>query len=369
MNGECKLAALVMCSALLMTGCGREEISTQAVIRPVRAMKVGDVASLSERWFPGRAQAVQELNFSFRVAGPLIARPVNVGDRVKKGNILARIDPREFEVELRNVEGQRERAQAQLRRAQSEYKRELSILKEEPGATSQTAVDQKREAVERTRAELKSLEAAVDAAQDALSYTYLRAPYDGTIVATYVENYQDVKAKQPIVRLVDTSQIEMIVNVPENAISLAPYIHDIRVIFDAFPDREIPAKIKEIGTEASEATRTYPVTLVMDQPRDLKILPGMAGKASGQAELPDNEDSQIIEVPVTAVFSPEETNKSYIWIIDQKTQTVKRREVTPGELTNTGMRLKEGVKSGEWIVTAGVHFLHEGQQVRILQPR
>ncbi len=369
MNCAGKLVALALFPALFITGCDQAEPPERTLIRPVRAMKVGDVASLSARWFPGRAKAVQELAFSFRVAGPLITRTVNVGDEVKKGDILARIDPREFEVEVRNVQGQLERAKAQLRRAQSDYKRVMNIMKEDPGATSETAVDERREAVDRARAEVKSLEAAVDAAEDALSYTYLKAPYDGTIVATYVENYEDVTAKQPIVRLLDTRQIEMVVNIPENAISLAPYVHDLRVRFDAFPDREIPAKIKEIGTEASEATRTYPVTLVMDQPEDIKILPGMAGKATGQAELPENKDAQAIEVPVTAIFSPEETDKSYVWIIDEKPQTVKRREVTPGQLTNTGIRLKAGVKPGEWVVTAGVHSLREGQQVRISQER
>ena len=85
--------------------------------------------------------------------------------------------------------------------------------------------------------------------------------------------------KQPVVRIVDASQIELIVDIPEHLISLAPLLDTAEVRFDAFPDAELVATVKEIGAEASQTTRTYPVTLVMDQPEDLRILPGMAGRA------------------------------------------------------------------------------------------
>ena len=140
------------------------------------------------------------------------------------------------------------------------------------------------------------------------------------------------------------------------------------VRFDTFPDREIPAKIKEIGKEASQTTRTYPVTLIMDQPKDMKILPGMAGKTvRAEGGLPDDANNAGIEVPVSATFSPDETDKAYLWVIDEQTKTVSRREVKTGKLTDRGIMITNGLISGEWIATAGVHYLREGQQVRILQ--
>jgi RND family efflux transporter MFP subunit len=222
---------------------------------------------------------------------------------------------------------------------------------------------------ESSGAEIRSLQATVASAKDKLRYTYLKAPFHGIISATYVENFEDVKAKQPIARLIDHSQIEMIVNIPETLISHADYLKAagkvLRVRFDPFPGREIEAQVKEIGKEASKTTRTYPVTLIMDQPEDIKILPGMAGNSASTAPPPGNQGQSPIVIPETAVFSSD-GNKTYVWIIDEKSQKVSKREVKSGKLLSSGITIREGIEPGEWIATAGVHYLKEGQQVRIL---
>jgi RND family efflux transporter MFP subunit len=183
-------------------------------------------------------------------------------------------------------------------------------------------------------------------------------------VATYVENFEQVLGKQQILRVLDDSRIEMIVDVPEQLISMAPYVEGITCTFDPFPGRDVPAEVKEIGTEASETTRTYPVTLIMDQPQGFKILPGMTGRARGRARAPDADASDGLEVPVSAVASAD-GRTGHVWVIDEATGTVARRPVTVVELTAAGIRV-QGVEPGEWVATAGVHYLTEGQEVRIL---
>lgn len=400
-----------------MAGCGKEESPDRPVVRPVKAIRVADPSGLAKRTFPGRAKGTQEVDLSFRVSGPLISRPVNVGDEVKKGQVLATIDPRDFEVDLRAARGQLERARAELaamrkarpedirrlkaaveqdeaalKLADADYRRVMSIKAEDPGAVSQDMIDRRLEAMVRAEAELRqtkeklrigqigdrpediaakeaeirSLQASVASRKDQLSYTELRAPFDGTIVATYVKNFEDVRARQSIVRLVDPSRIEMVVNIPENLISLAPSVEKVWVRFDQFPEREILATIKEIGKEASQTTRTYPVTLIMDQPEGFKVLPGMAGRTGRvEGQLPGQD--QEMEVPVSAIFSPDETGKTYVWVIDEKTMAVQRREVKTDILTDHGVKITEGLKPGEWIATAGVYSLREGQQVKILE--
>jgi RND family efflux transporter MFP subunit len=353
---------------LFLTGCEKEQLDEKEVVRPVRAMKVSDVVQFRQRQFPGTATATQEVDLSFRVSGPLITLPVNVGDEVKAGDVVARIDPRDFEVNLNNIRGQLDKAQANAKRAQSEFDREMRIFEEDAGATSQTAVERKRSQRDQARADIKSLQASVASAKDQLSYTYLKAPFDGVVVSTYVENFEDVQAKQPLVRIVDNSRIEMVISIPESLIALAPQAESIEVIFDSFPDRKIPAEIKEIGSEASRTTRTYPVTLIMDQPEDINILPGMAGKASGQPNT--NDMSKLAtgkQVPVTAILSIDDIDKTYVWIIDEQANTVSKREVTTGKLTDTGIMITEGLEAGEWVATAGVNYLREGMSVRILE--
>ncbi len=363
-----KNASLLVCLLMLFIfpGC-QEEIPKKELVRPVWAMKVGDAASMVGRWFPGRAKATREVDLSFRVTGPLITRPIDVGNEVKKDQVLARIDPRDFETNLRNVQGQLSRVQAALKRANADFDRVSRIRKQDPGAVSEVMVDRAREAVDQSKAEIRSLTAAVEAARDQLNYTYLKAPFDGTVVAIYVENFEHVQAKQPITRIIDHSKIEMIVNVPESLIIYADDVTKVRIRFDNFTNREFPGQIKEIGREASQKTRTYPVTVIMDQPEDIKILPGMAGQASGEVQQPEESQQQGIEVPIGAVFTPDTEKQNYVWVIDDQAKTVTRRAVATGELTEVGIIIMEGLKPGEWIALAGVHSLREGQQVRILE--
>lgn len=358
---------LLIAAILLLPGCSKEEAEEKQIIRPVRYFEIPSPGQFSQRNFPGRAKATQEIDLAFRVSGPLITRPVDVGDEVKAGDIVARIDPRDFQIAVNSAQGKLDNARAAAARAASEYKRELNIFKEDPGATSQTAVDRKKEARDKAQANIKSFAADLDGAKDQLSYTYLKAPFDGNVVKTYVENFENVQAKEPIVRILDDSSIEMEVNIPESLISIAPHVEDIKVVFDPFPDVELSAQIKEIGTEASATTRTYPVTLIMAQPENVKILPGMAGKASGTPPADLAKESLGIEIPVTAVFADIESGSTLVWIINKDNLTVSKREVEVDQVGDRGIRIISGLNEGEFIASAGVNYLHEGQTVKLLE--
>ncbi len=365
---------LLLLATGLLAGC--EKPPPEELIRPVLAVKTGDVEGLQRDRFPGRAKAKEETNLSFRVHGPLVARPVDVGDVVKAGDLIAQIDPTDYEVALENMEGRLDKAKADLEFAKGEYARALRIVKRDPGAVSETYVEQRQMERDATSGEVRTLTASVEQAKLALGYTTLKAPFEGTIVATYVENFEFVKAQQPIVRLLDKSQIEMVIDVPEGLIVLAPYVEKLEVVFDPFPDVTIEAKIFEIGREATEATRTYPVTLRMDQPEGMNILPGMAGMATGYARLPD-DPSEGIKVPSHAVRS-DQSGKEYVWVLKPESEpeegsarrvkaVAKKREVKVDKITEVGTLISSGLESGEWIATAGINTLRDGQEV-LLQP-
>jgi len=122
-----------------------------------------------------------------------------------------------------------------------------------------------------------------------------------------------------------------------------------------------------VGTEASLTTRTYPVTLIHGQPEDITILAGMAGRASGRNRQEQAAGAQSISVPVAAVFTPDTEEQNYVWVIDEQSGQVARRAVTAGALVPTGIEIRQGLESGEWIAIAGVHSLQEGQRVRLLK--
>ncbi|MAZ90026.1 MAG: hypothetical protein CL693_20520 [Cellvibrionaceae bacterium] len=358
----------LLCAALaLLVACGAEPPTV--TLKKVPAVRVADITDLTESPFPGKAKAGQEVNLSFRVSGPLVDFPVQVGDQVNQGDLLVRIDPKDYINSLGTARGQLERAEAAATRAKSDYQRIQRVYKADPGATSETAVDLALAAQDSSKATVNSLQSAVSAAEDQLKYTSLRAPFAGEIVSTYVDNYETVVAKQPILRLLDPSSIEFVIYVPESSISYVPYVESISVTFDAAPNFSIPATIKEVGREASQSTRTYPVTLVMSQPEGFEILPGMSGSALVSARLPKEAKQVGIELPATAIFSHRDPKKSFVWVMTASAEgdayQVNRREVEVGGLSNSGAIIKSGIEVGDWVVVRGVNSITEGQNVRL----
>lgn len=375
--------ATILMLSMLLTSCGKTPAPASEP-RLVRAMKVADLGQLEGQWLPGQAKATREVELSFRVGGRMISRPVLVGDELEKGDLVARIDPTDYRVVVRNAEGRVDEATANLRAAQADYDRLVRARRQDPGAVSATAVDRALEERDRAQANIKSLAADLADARNRLGYTELRAPFAGTVVARYAEAYEDVRPNQPIIRLVDKSAIEFVVNVPENIIGLIPEVTDIQVLFDAFPSAAIPARLKEIGTEASATTRTYPVNLIMDQPDGFTVQPGMAGRATGKHVA----DTVTIVVPLSSLFTGAGDNPAeafeargltdaaasaggpmFVWSIDEQALEVRRRRVQIGAIGARGVQVIKGLAPGDWIATAGVHYLREGQKVRISQAR
>lgn len=345
---------LTLLTSLLVLSACAEKVEEVTTVRLVRAMQVDNAKALKGRQFPGRAKATDEINLAFDVRGKLNTRPVNVGDSMAKGQLIASLDPRDFVSTVKEKRAAYLNAKANFNRAKELIKKSF-ISKAE---------------YDRFNAATRMASAGLDKALKAQSDAHLKAPFAGYISELYVENFQAVQAKQKIARLVNIAQIEMIINIPESMISLVPSAENIKVVFDTFPNHKISAQIKEIGKEASKTTRTYPVTLIMDQPKDIKILPGMSGNASG--EVKENSahkatETKGIQIPMSATFSPTNDDKSYVWLINIENNTVRQQAIVLGKATSTGVTVTTGLNPGDWLATAGAHYLHEGQKIKIMQ--
>jgi RND family efflux transporter MFP subunit len=348
----------------LITGCGRQApLTTQEVVRPVRTMILGVAPKSGRRAFPGQAEANEEADLSFRLAGSLIELSANIGDTVKKGQVLAKLDPQDFEVRLRAAEEELRAARANLDIANIELARQEALLKSK--ATPQKDVERAAALVEFHKSNVAALTSKRDIAQSELSYAQLTAPFDGLIAARYVQNFQTVQTKQPIVRLLDTSRIKFGVDLPETVMPVLPYVKEIWVTFQAAPGNRLLATIQEISHEASRSTRTYRVTVVMNQPEGVRILPGMSGELRARVEPPSTQPNAM-EVLAPAVFEDSD-GTTCVWVVDPSNITVHRQAVKVSRPTTAGF-LVEGLKVGQTVVTAGVHYLKEGQKVRIMEP-
>jgi RND family efflux transporter MFP subunit len=357
----------VMIAVLVLGACEEEKTAVvEPTVRPVRAIKVNDTAEFSRRRFSGRARGSQELDLGFKVSGQLTELKVNVGDQLKKDDLIAQLDHDTYKADVDRAKASLRRANATLKNAQEQVRRDEQLYKK--GHIAKARLDRVVAKQEEAAADVAAAQASLNRSSLDLKYTNLKAPFTGVVVQTYVENFENVLSKQPVVRIVDSAQVEMVVDIPESLITLVPRATNIFVVFDTFPDIEISATVKEVGSEASAATRTYPVTLSMDQPEGAQILPGMAGQAYGKVD-PNSEAKQfrLIEIPTTALFTDDDGKDSYVWIVDENSMQVRRRKVVPAVLTDRGMQIAEGVKVGDWVVTAGTHYLKEAQKIRILK--
>lgn len=357
--------ATVLALTTLLTGCGQppEEASAPRLVRVAEAKAPADSAS---QRFPGLASAAQEINLSFRVGGRLIERAAFVGMEVEQGGTLAAIDPQDFSLAVRSLEAKLASQHANLRQSEAEYQRLLNIQADDPGATSQAAIDRGRQAYDSDLAAVQELEANLTVAENQLGYTELEAPFSGRVVATYAENFQDVLPNEPVLRLLDTSTIEMVIYVPEQSMPLLAQDVDLSVTFDLYPQTTMSASVKEIGTEAQTVTRTYPVTLMMEPPEGIVIFAGLAGKAQLTVSTGCPKDCGL-QIPITAVTADHEGNP-YVWVVSKYDQEVHQRYVVLGSLQDDGIVIKEGLEAGDKVVTAGVSYVKEGQKVKIMGP-
>ena len=206
-------------------------------------------------------------------------------------------------------------------------------------------------------------------AEKAVADTRLLAPFSGRVATRFVENFQDVQAKQPIISLQDIEELEILIDVPENrairmnrAESQPPEMH---AVFDAFPDKRFELALKEFSTEADPSTQSFRVVLSMPQPTDIQLLPGMTAMVEVEDGGRQGAGGAVkIALPASAIFA-DEAGRSQVWVVDPNDNKVKRRPVVTGTLTGTeSIRVESGLEAGEMVAVTAVARLREGMEVR-----
>ncbi len=340
--------------ALPLVGCGEPPADSKPPIRPVKIHKIGSLQPMSVREYPGTIRAYQTAEMGFEVSGRVTEFLVREGQIVKKNDVFAHLDARDYVADLKV-------AQANLAKAQADLTRNTNIFKTEPGAIATSEIESSQRTAQVTEAQL-------GIAQKAVEDTELRAPFAGVMARKLVEDFANVLAKEPVLILQDNSVLEIEVAVPERDFvrresqnesheDLTRRINP-KVIVSSLPDRDFAARVKEYATTADPITRTFPVKLNFDNPADVNILPGMTARVRVVID-PDSARS----VPVTAAQA-DENGQSYVWKIDAASMKVSRTPVQLGPLTGNRVLLTSGVEKGDLVAVSGVTALREGMQVR-----
>ena len=329
----------ILLITLLAGACGRKTPAPETV-RPVKVTTAAG-AGIIDKDFAGMATPDDAVNLAFKVAGQVLDVPVAQGQSVKKGALLAELDPRDIELQVAATRSAFEEARSQQQRMQR--------LVEHEAASTRYA--QARSTYENTL--------------DLLKDTRLRAPFAGVVERKYVDNFERVQAGQSILRLVNPVTTTVQFTLPETGLSL---LRDsstrFTVEFDNYRGAAIPARLKEYVETSSDASG-FPVSLTLENPDPARyrISPGMSCTITMQSADPVPD---AVSLPVSAVYAPAEGG-TYVWIVGADDR-VTRREVKPGELFGRDrVVIDSGVAPGDRVVTAGVYQLREGERVRILR--
>jgi RND family efflux transporter MFP subunit len=348
----------MLVTLFLLTSCGKSETTESNkpsdIVRPAKIFHVSDPSSSLIRNFPAEVEANAKSLLAFRVSGQIIKFPVKAGNTVTKGQVLAQLDPTDFQLRLDDRKARYELAQSQFTRAKSLLAKNLA-----PQSTYDEA-----------KANLSVALSSYESAKVDLAYTTLRAPFAGSVAKVLVKQHENVQAKQPILMLQTRDMIDISIQIPENIISKVhkDTHYQPTVVFDSHPDSEYLVTVKEWDTQADPTTLTYKVVFSMPTPTTFNVLPGMSANVKiDLAQITDVAENRFL-VPVSAVFVDEDeplnNSQKYVWKVDATTSTVHKVAVTVGEIKDEGIEVFTGVKVGDDIVAAGVHYLTEGMKVR-----
>ena len=358
---------LLVLALVLAAGCQEETVDeAPPPLRPVRYASVEAIGGTRARTFSGAAVAAVETRLSFKVGGTLERLPVEVGDMVEEGQLIAEIDPVDYQLQVESAQAELANAEAQLQNSEATFQRVRALF--ERDSTSQNDYDAARAAVRSTRAKVRSVQKQIEQAMLQVAHCKLVAPIAGQVAAVNAEVNENVQPGNPIVTLNAAVTPEVEVSVPELLIGeLRRGARVGKIAFTALPGRTSSGIVREISPASAKGTTTFPVRISLTSGA-AGIRPGMAAEVEfrfGGAESPIR-----LVVPPQAVG--EDRQGRFAWIVSPSSAgegTVGRRRVETGDLVDSGIssaiEVTAGVQEGELVVTAGLSGLEEGQRVRV----
>ena len=340
----------------LLTACKPVEEPEPEPIRPVRVTTVesqegGETVSLT-----GQVEARQEVNLSFRTGGRMIERSVNVGDRVRAGQVVARLESETPRNALRSARAELTAARARLVEAQNNFERHRSLL--DRGFITRAMFDQAEQAYRTARAQVDSVQAQVNIAETQLGYANLISDSSGTVTARRAEPGEVVGPGQPIVQLAREGGRDAVFDVPARVIQTAPANAEIAVVLSSDPKVRTTGRVREVAPQADPVTRTFKVRIGLNNPPAAMRL---GSTVTGSVQL---GAGQGIDIPASALTAANQ--RPAVWVLDPASNTVSLRNIEVLRYDLARVAVAEGLQPGDIVVTAGVQTLRPGQQVRLL---
>lgn len=342
--------------AILLTSCSSPP---QETLRPVESITITQQClDNGEQTFSGVVESMNATQLSFQIDGNITSLLVNEGDFLKKGAIIATIDTEPYQIIYDETMAQKNQAVTNYRNDIKYYARIAKLYQE--GAMSERQLDDARAKAEISANALKLANKKIDYEGLRLGYTSLKAPMDGYISQINVENYENIKAGEPILTFISDKENEIKINLPENYINLIKKNQKVKIKINAI-EQTFNGQISEIGKSSIKNHATYPITIKIENPSP-SIKAGMSAYVDIKIkQTPPN----IIILPLSAII--DENNKKYVYTLvteNQQTSYTKKTEVELGELSKNGIKIIKGLKLGDIVITAGVNKIKDKMKVK-----
>ena len=350
-------ALIFLFLGMLNFGCAKQEQAAEGV-RPARVVKVTLGVQSHQANYSGEVRARFETALAFRVGGKIAKRHVEVGSVVKAGQMLAELDPQDLRLAEAANRAQLAAAQADFGLAERDLKRYTELL--EKKFISLADYERRKNLFDTAKARFAQVKAQHAVSANQAVYGQLRADHDGVIVSIEAEAGQVVAMGQPVMRLARPQEKEVAVSVPENRLAELRSAQDIRISLWAEPGKLYRGKVREISPAADPVTRTYTAKVTV-----LDAAPAMQLGMTANVLLGGNAASPAAALPLTALY--QHSGGPAIWLVEPASGKVRLMPVKVGEYREKTFTVLSGLKDGDSVVSAGVHKLVPGQQVRVVQ--
>jgi multidrug efflux system membrane fusion protein len=354
-----KISSLVM--VLLLISCGEKEVQEEVVLRPVKYSEVSYLGGEKSRQFSGTAQTNKIVNLSFRSSGIITKLDMNLGQDVKKGQLLGALDNVSARLSYESSISSKNSSESQMNTAKLSLSR-VRILYEK-GSASLSDYEAAKNSYRTAVASFESSKRSIAIQQDQIQFGYLYAPEDGVIASVTVEVDENVSPGQAVGVLNAGTAIEISLGLPESVINAVKKDMNVKVSFTAIEGRIFKAVITEVAPALDSSTSTYPIT-VMVTDSDERIKSGMAANVLFEFVDEDIVKNTIV-VPASAVG--EDGKGRFVFLVegDKNKATVKKQTIIIGDLTPEGFEVESGLKIGQKIAIAGLQTLLDGQDVKL----
>jgi multidrug efflux system membrane fusion protein len=347
--------AVLVVAALGLAGCSQEKAEVRDIIRPVKVVEIGKTQTTRELDYSGSVRARTEMNLGFRVAGKVTERLVDIGQHVTSGDVLARIDPSDYELSVKSAEANLDAAQRQVETVDLAKKRAEQLYAKNFAPKSQ--LEQATLTYNQAVATRDSARSQLAQARNQVGYTDLKAGQDGIVTAVSADVGQVVGAGTPVMTVAVDGEKEVLIAVPEMDIAEFRPGKDVKASFWSDAALTLAGKVREVAGSADQQSRTFAVRVSL--PNDPRVLLGM----TANIQVPVGGEQQMVSIPLSALA--EKDGQKIVWTVDRNGDTVHQRPIRVADFTADGVNVADGLQPGDVVVAAGTQFMTENLKVKL----